>query len=69
MLKTYACPHFGQGAEAIDGQVTMKDAFGKVKRLTCVEWAEQTCEKCASEDESEKAPHELHERGRTGGRK
>ena len=71
MLKTYACPHFGQGAEAIDGQVTMRDAHGKVKTLPCARWADQTCTMCESEadpaDESEKKPHDLHERGRTGG--
>lgn len=64
-LKTFACPYFGQGAEAYNGKVTMRDAHGNVKTVECVKWRDETCDMCRAEevkDESEGKPGELHER-------
>ena len=64
-VKTFACPEFGQGAEAYEGNVTMKGPHGAIKTTQCVRWREGECTMCEREpdkEEGERRPRELHER-------
>lgn len=66
MSKSYVCPHFGAGAEMLDGMVTVRDVHGNVRTFPCVEWQDEKCDMCRCRDEpageSNREPDELHER-------
>ncbi len=65
-MQSFACPEYGQGVEAYEGKVTMRDAHGKIKTILCVRWRDGDCNGCEREvdpaEASGQSPRELHER-------
>ena len=66
MTKAFACPYFGNGAEALNGQVTMRDAHNRIKTLACVKWENGDCDLCDDGGPNAKSefgdePREFHE--------